>query len=822
LATSAAAAAVLARELGVPADNVHKFLHEHTHGPHAAALTAGEPIPASHQVLRLRPGDVILVDEAGMAGTLNLDRLVTIATRHGATVRLLGDYRQLAAVESGGALRLIATEVGAAELTTVHRFTNPAEAAATLKVRVGDSAGLDFYDDAGRIRGGSKTAMVEAAYRGWLTDMRAGVTSFMPAATNADAAALSARARADRVTAGQVEPAGVELHDGNTAGIGDWVVTRLNQRRLAMHGGRDWVRNGDPWHVTARHDDGSLRVRHLVHGGAVTLPAAYVTRHVELLYATTAHRVQGGTVDTAHPLVTDAMTREHLYVATTRARHRTTLYVATHDVLPLDDDERLDHAGHDPNARAAREVLHHILDRESAERSATETIRDTQHEAESLAVLIPRYLHAVKTYSPDTESESEVSEPVTAASPVESSTGEPVPRLGRYQYANTLGQALGSRLATRAVTDPAWPALQAAIHRTHQAGHDPVAVLPRVTRRRELDAAASVSAILAERITQVTTSERDPIRHGVTPSPDPVTRAAPLPWTPSPPSDAPTDAGQYLHTLAVQIRDRVAELGRTAAATRPTWSSVFGTEPIDPAARDHWESSISIVAAYREFRGITDDDPAHPLGPYLERGDPGHVAHRHAAAAILRARRLAHPETLAAPRGPTDAAGRTARAPRPTDGDTDHPVAVSVYRSLTPTDREVILTTMITTAGNLWHHRSGGHDPATDPLHGQQLRRALIRHGHLSQAPNRRPPPTTSAQSSIDPTRPPGRGTTNRDALRRPSAIGPSPLTSRRRGPIATPSDRKGADRVQTPRPSPVDPRLQRPGPPPAGPTTRR
>jgi hypothetical protein len=44
----------------------------------------------------------------------------------------------------------------------------------------------------------------------------------------------------------------------------------------------------------------------------VTLPADYVTAYVELLYATTAHRAQGGTVDTARPLVTDRMTRELL------------------------------------------------------------------------------------------------------------------------------------------------------------------------------------------------------------------------------------------------------------------------------------------------------------------------------------------------------------------------------------------------------------------------------------------------------------------------------------------------------------------------------
>ena len=36
---------------------------------------------------------------------------------------------------------------------------------------------------------------------------------------------------------------GVELHDGNHAGVGDWIVTRRNNRRLSLNRGRDWVRN---------------------------------------------------------------------------------------------------------------------------------------------------------------------------------------------------------------------------------------------------------------------------------------------------------------------------------------------------------------------------------------------------------------------------------------------------------------------------------------------------------------------------------------------------------------------------------------------------
>jgi ATP-dependent exoDNAse (exonuclease V) alpha subunit len=135
LATSAASAAVLARELGVLAENLHKYLHEWDHGPYAAKLTAGVPVPYTARLYALAPGDVVLVDEAGMAGTFRLDRLVSIAASRGAVVRLLGDDRQLSAVESGGALRLIAAQPGTPQLTMLYRFRDPAEAAATLHLR---------------------------------------------------------------------------------------------------------------------------------------------------------------------------------------------------------------------------------------------------------------------------------------------------------------------------------------------------------------------------------------------------------------------------------------------------------------------------------------------------------------------------------------------------------------------------------------------------------------------------------------------------------------------------------------------------------------
>jgi ATP-dependent exoDNAse (exonuclease V) alpha subunit len=141
LASSARAAQVLGDELGLRAENLHKFLHEQRR------MTQGVTSPNNGPFdpwFRLTAGDLVLVDEASMVGTLQLVDLVTLAKDAGAVVRLLGDPARLSAVEAGGALRLLEAEVGAVHLNQLYRFTHPAEAAATLALRRGDPAAIDF------------------------------------------------------------------------------------------------------------------------------------------------------------------------------------------------------------------------------------------------------------------------------------------------------------------------------------------------------------------------------------------------------------------------------------------------------------------------------------------------------------------------------------------------------------------------------------------------------------------------------------------------------------------------------------------------------
>jgi hypothetical protein len=106
----------------------------------------------------------------------------------------------------------------------------------------------------------------------------------MLAATRWQVADLNRQARA--LLRDQQHPGRqVTLTDGNQAGVGDLIITRRNDRRLAS--GHSWVRNGDRWTITGLGDNGAIQALHLHTGMPVRFPGDYVAGTVELGYATT-------------------------------------------------------------------------------------------------------------------------------------------------------------------------------------------------------------------------------------------------------------------------------------------------------------------------------------------------------------------------------------------------------------------------------------------------------------------------------------------------------------------------------------------------------
>ena len=267
----------------------------------------------------------MIIDEAGMADTLTLDTAVQFAIGLGASVRLVGDDQQLAAIGAGGVLRDITHTHGALHLTELHRFTDPAEAAVSLALREGKPEALNFYLDHDRIHVGDIAKATEDAFTAWAADRAAGLDAIMLAPTRNLVAQLNRRARAHRLD--HSEPTSeVSLADGNQASVGDVIITRSNNRRLRLTA-TDWVKNGDRWTITRIGRRGDLTVRHTRSYLTVRLPIDYVHASTGLGYATTIHTAQGVSADTMHGLLTGQESRQQLYTMLTRGRHANHLYL---------------------------------------------------------------------------------------------------------------------------------------------------------------------------------------------------------------------------------------------------------------------------------------------------------------------------------------------------------------------------------------------------------------------------------------------------------------------------------------------------------------
>ncbi|RRD50524.1 MobF family relaxase [Arachnia propionica] len=348
---SAAAADQLQQATGMPSTTIAKWLHDHPQGRH-----------------QIRPGDVIVVDEAGMASATDLAAITRAARDAGAFVRLVGDDRQLQAIGAGGALKMLTGEADVVRLEQLHRFTNPEEASASLRLR--DQGDVEWHISQGRVHGGTAQAMHQAMVQAWNRDLQQGAQTLMMATTNSSVEALNLLAQQQRIDDGHVNTATtITLADGAEAGVGDWILTRRNDRRLTTGSGHSFVKNGDRWTIQQIHADGSVAVVD-DHNRTCTLPADYIRSWTGLGYATTVHRAQGRTVDSSHLLLdTTAIGHDAVYVGLTRGRSNNEVWAVT-------------------DGTTAPDMLRAAASKDVQASSARELIAQAQAEAEHPATLV--------------------------------------------------------------------------------------------------------------------------------------------------------------------------------------------------------------------------------------------------------------------------------------------------------------------------------------------------------------------------------------------------------------------------------------------------
>jgi conjugative relaxase-like TrwC/TraI family protein len=508
--------------------------------------------------VHIGPADKLVVDEAGQVGTADLALIQQAAGPAG--ILAVGDPAQLGPVEAGGWFPWFTTELGAAELSEVRRFTSPWEAAASLRLRHGDTSALAAYDAHGRIRAGDRQAMHDKAALGFLADFLDGEDSILLAGSNAEAADLARRVQERLIRAGRVQRPQFELADENRAGVGDLVRARENAK--TVDAGGQPLANRDVLRIEGRAP-GHVQVRRQIDGGwsdRFLLSERYLADHGELAYAGNTHVAQGRTTGTAHLLVTGTLNRRSLYVGMTRGRQANTAYVATGEPVP----------GGEPALVNPEVVLAEIIGNDAIELTATEAIRQAQEWPASTGHLAAIWAAAMR----DTVKE-------------------------------TIDSKLKERLAAcdyqRYLREPQRQPLQQALTERELNGEDLTTLIDRITAA-DLTGARSISAVLHGRLAWTRK-----------------TQSTAATWAERTPESAP----QLAHQAAQAIDDRITALSiRYAEMPEPWLTSQLGAFPAHGSALEQQDylHRAGSAAAYREAAGIDDPHQAVSLTPH--KGNP--------------------------------------------------------------------------------------------------------------------------------------------------------------------------------------------------------
>jgi Ti-type conjugative transfer relaxase TraA len=260
--------------------------------------------------------DVLVIDEAGMIGSRQMERLLSAAEKAGAKVVLVGDPEQLQAIEAGAAFRSIAERHSHVEITQVRRQHEDWQRDATRHLATGRTGeALAAYEARGMVhaaetRDQAREDLVERWDRERVAEP--GKSWIILTQTNDEVRELNLTARDRLSQAGALgEDVTVKAERGERSfAPGDRLMFLKNDRGLGVKNGMlGEIERVSPTQMTVRLDAGRSVVFDL---------KDYA--QVDHGYAATIHKSQGITVDRAHVLATPEMDRHGAYVALSRHR----------------------------------------------------------------------------------------------------------------------------------------------------------------------------------------------------------------------------------------------------------------------------------------------------------------------------------------------------------------------------------------------------------------------------------------------------------------------------------------------------------------------
>jgi len=270
---------------------------------------------------------VLVIDEAGMLGTRQLERVMSEAEKQGAKVVLVGDPEQLQAIEAGAAFRSTAERHGAVEITSIRRQETDWQRDATRELATGQTGeAVGRYADAGCIR----AAETREAARGELVDAWDRDRQAHPDASriilthsNDEVRSLNEEVRSRLSVSGAIgEDVAVKVERGDRSfAAKDRVMFLRNEREIGVkNGSLGTVQNVDRLRMAVILDDGR----------SIAFDFKDYA-HVDHGYAATIHKAQGMTVDRVKVLATPGLDRHGAYVAMSRHRESVDLHYGRDD-----------------------------------------------------------------------------------------------------------------------------------------------------------------------------------------------------------------------------------------------------------------------------------------------------------------------------------------------------------------------------------------------------------------------------------------------------------------------------------------------------------
>lgn len=274
----------------------------------------------------LTRNDVLVIDEAGMIGTKQLERMLAAADKAHAKVVLVGDPEQLQAIEAGAAFRGVIGQAGLVELTQVRRQKETWAREATEALANGRTLeALKTYDSQGAlIASATREQAREQLLKLWSRDRVAdpAESRLILAYTRDDVRELNAQAR--EMLKGEGSLRGGETIE-TTRGArefaaGDRIMFLRNEKGLG-------VKNGTLGTVE-RIGSGALQVRLDGKDETRLIVETKDYQDLDYGYASTIHKSQGATVDRSYVLASQYFDRHTSYVALSRHREAATLFYA--------------------------------------------------------------------------------------------------------------------------------------------------------------------------------------------------------------------------------------------------------------------------------------------------------------------------------------------------------------------------------------------------------------------------------------------------------------------------------------------------------------